>query len=55
MLRPHNAVTFDDITSIVNFVQNYAEQHTVLLPGRVPQYKRDDIKLLPCSETKKVF
>ena len=54
-LRPHNALTFDDITSIVNFVQNYAEQHAILLPGRIPQYKRDDIKLLPCSETKKVF
>ena len=54
-LRPHNALTFDDITSIVNFVQNYAEQHAILLPGRVPQYKRDDIKLLPCNETKKVF
>ena len=54
-LRPHNALTFNEITSIANFVQNYAEQRAILLPGRIPQYKQDDIKLLPSSETKKVF
>ena len=54
-LRPHNALTFNEITSIVTFVQNYAEQHAILLPGRIPQYKRDDIKLLPSSETKRYF
>jgi len=54
-LRPHNALSFCDVTSIVDFLQNYAEQHAILLPGRIPGYKRDDIKLLPSSNSKKVF
>jgi len=53
-LRPHNALTFDDIMSIINFLQSYTEQHAILLPGRIPGYKRDDIKLLPSSNSKKV-
>ena len=54
-LRPHNALSFEDITGIVNFLQNYSEQHAILLPGRIPAYKRDDMKLLPCSDSKKVM
>ena len=30
---------------VVRFVLNYAEQHALLLPGRVPGYSRSDIKL----------
>ena len=54
-LRPHNALTFDEISSIVNFLQSYAEQNAILLPGRIPGYKRDDLKLLPSNKSKKVF
>ena len=54
-LRPHNALSFEDITEIVNFLQNYSEQHAILLPGRIPAYKRDDMKLLPSSNSKKVM
>ena len=54
-LRPHNAPSFNDITRIANFLQNYSEQHAILLPGRIPAYKRDDMKLLLCSDTKKVI
>ena len=54
-LRPHNALSFKDITGIVNFLQNYSEQHAILLPGRIPAYKRDDMKLLPSSNSKKVM
>ena len=36
------------------FLANYAEEITILLPGWVPGYKRDDIQLLPSSTTKKV-
>ena len=35
------------------FIINYAEQHGVSLPGKIPGFKRDDIKVLPCSQTKK--
>lgn len=51
---PHNALSFTQITNLVKFIQNYSEQHAILLPGRIPGYKRDDLKLLPCSDSKKV-
>ena len=51
---PHNALTYEDITRIVKFLSNYAEEQAILLPGRVPGYKRDDFKLLPSSTSKKV-
>ena len=51
---PHNALTFEDITRIVKFLSNYAKEQAILLPGRVPGYKRDDFKLLPSSTSKKV-
>ena len=34
--------------------KNFAEQQAILLPGRIPRYKRDDFKLLPSSIIKKV-
>ncbi|XP_065901333.1 uncharacterized protein [Dysidea avara] len=51
---PHNAMPFDVINAAVKFLQNYAEQHAILLPGRIPGYKRDNMKLLPSSSSKKV-
>ena len=51
---PHNALSFKHISNLVKFIQNYSEQNAILLPGRIPGYKRDDIKLLPSSESKKV-
>ena len=51
---PHNALSFDEIITVVKFVENYAEQHAILLPERIPTYKRGDMKLLPSSTSKKV-
>lgn len=51
---PAQTLSFDDINRIVKYLQQYAEQHAILLPGRVPGYKRDDVKLLPSSNSKKV-
>ena len=51
---PHNVTPFETIQNIVQFVSNYAEQNALLLPGRIPKYKKDDIKLLPSSMSKKV-
>ena len=51
---PHNPLTYEDITKIVKFLSNYAEEQAILLPGRVPGYKRDDFKLLLSSTSKKV-
>ena len=52
---PHNHVTHTEITNMVRFLGNYAEENAILLPGHVPNYKKDDIKLLPSSRSKKVF
>ena len=53
--RPHNSLTWDMIINIVKFIKNFAEQNAILLPGRIPTHKRDDIKLLPSSDSKKVL
>ena len=44
--RPHNALTFGTILNLLKFIQNYAEQNAILLPGRIPGFKRDDVKVL---------
>lgn len=51
---PHNVTTYASIRYVVQFITNFAEQHAILLPGRIPGYKRDDFKLLPSSTTKRV-
>ena len=52
---PHHALTFGTITNVLKFIVNYSEQNAILLPGRIPQFKRDDVKVLPCSDSKKVY
>lgn len=52
---PYNSLTFEETKNVVRFINSYAEQHAILLPGRVPGYKRDNLQLLPSSTTKKVF
>ena len=51
---PHNALSYTQTNNIVKFIQNYAEQNAILLPGRIPAFKRDDFKFLPSSDSKKV-
>ena len=43
-----------DIKNVVSYILHYAEDHTVLLPGRIPGYKRDDLQFLPSSTRKRV-
>ena len=50
----HNFNSPETINNVVKFVQNYAEVNAILLPGQIPGYKRDDIKLLPSSRSKTV-
>ena len=52
---PHNTLSFEAVKNVVMFLRNYAEDHAILLPGRIPGYKRDDVQLLPSSTTKKVL
>ena len=44
----------DEVKNLVTFLNNYAEKNAILLPGRIPGYKRDTLQLLPSSTTKKV-
>lgn len=39
---------------MVKFIVSYAEDNAILLPGRIPGYKRDDVQLLPSNTTKHV-
>ena len=47
-----NHLSYEDRLKAQTFIRNYAEIHAIMLPGRIPGYARDDIKLLPSQETK---
>lgn len=51
---PPHAMPFTATKYVITFLNNYAEVNAILLPGRIPSYKRDDIKLLPSSRSKAV-
>ena len=46
------AHSFADIERAIAFITNYAEDHALALPGRIPGCRREVVKLLPSSETK---
>ena len=46
------AHSFADIERAIAFINNYAEDHALALPGRIPGSRREAVKLLPSSETK---
>ena len=50
---PKHALSFSSTEYVVRFLFSYAEQHALLLPGRIPGYIRDDLKLLPSSVSKR--
>ena len=43
---------FETVVRVIKFVRNTAEEQALLLPGRVPGFKRIDVKLLPSNLTK---
>ena len=51
--QPSHSLTADDLQHVVNFLFSYAEDHAILLPGRVPGYKDSDRQLLPSNTTKR--
>ena len=53
-IPPPNTMSFNYIGSLVAFLQQYAEQDGILLPGRIPGYKCDEVKLLPSNNRKGV-
>lgn len=44
---PSHSLAPDDCQAVISFIVNYAEVNAILLPGRIPGYKQDDLKLLP--------
>ena len=49
---PSSAFSAETIERVVKFILNVAEEQALILPGRVPGFKRIDVKLLPSSMTK---
>ena len=49
---PIHGFTTEEICRVTMFLDNYAETHAILLPGRIPGYKNWDVKLLPTQMTK---
>ena len=50
---PYNTLTFREKENVLKFIRSYARANAILLPGRIPGYKRDDLQLLPSCTTKK--
>lgn len=49
---PTSTSSPETIENVVKFIRNVAEEQALLLPGRVPGFKRTDVKLLPSTLTK---
>ena len=45
------AYSLDDTKRTVAFISSYADDHALVLPGRVPGFERDDIRLIMCDES----
>ena len=48
--RPHNGFTTHEVIHTVTYIKNYSEANGILLPGRIPEFKRTDIQLLPTQK-----
>ena len=53
--RPKHAPSFSstEYMYVMRFLFSFAEQHALLLPGRIPRYSRDDLQLLPSCTSKR--
>ena len=49
---PPNSHLFETREIVKNFIENYADNHDVILPGRIPGYRDASIVLLSSAETK---
>ena len=49
---PSSASSIETVERVVKFIKNVAEEQALLLPGRVPGFKRIDVKLLLSNLTK---
>ena len=49
---PENTLPQATIEGVHTFLMNYVEENAIALPGRIPGFKDDDIKVISSSETK---
>ena len=49
---PKNTLPHAVVGDVTTFLSNFAEENAVLLPGRIPGFKNDNIKLLSSGEMK---
>ena len=49
---PSSSSSTETVEQVVKFIKNVSEEQALLLPGRVPGFKRIDVKLLPSNLTK---
>ena len=49
---PGNATSKKSLEAILAFIENYVEENAIVLPGRIPGFKNEEIRLLSSSETK---
>ena len=49
---PSNTLPQLVMENVCNFLTNYVEENAIVLPGRIPGFKSNDVKVLSSSETK---
>lgn len=49
---PSSTCSPETVERVIKFIRNVAEEQALILPGRVPGFKRIDVKLLPSNLTK---
>ena len=49
---PQNTLPQSTIVDVHSFLANYVEENAIVLPGRIPGFKNDEVKVLSSSETK---
>ena len=50
---PSSPSSAETVAQVIKFIKNVAQEQALLLPGRVPGFKRIDVKLLPSNLTKR--
>ena len=48
--QPYNSMTFDERKYIHTFLNNYASDHALPLPGRLPNHRKANVLLLPSDK-----
>ena len=49
---PNNTLPQTVVEDVKSFLTNYVEKNAICLPGRIPGYRKDNIKLMSSSKTK---